>query len=69
MRLNTGAVKKLIGARNISQNQLAYRMNISRGSLSNAINGRRGVGRKLLAGLLRVFPHESVSSLIINKFP
>lgn len=63
MKLNKTAITSLIQEREISQNELARRINVSHGSLSNALSGRRQAGRKLLAGLLRQFPNESVTSL------
>jgi predicted transcriptional regulator len=63
MRIKTEVVKALIVESNLSQNQLANQIGVSRGSLSNALSGRRGAGRKLLLGLLRMFPEESVASL------
>ena len=67
MRLNADAIKVLIDERNLSQNQLAHLIKVQPGSLSNALSGRRQAGRKLLAGLLRLFPNESVASLTINE--
>ncbi len=63
MRLRTEVVKKLIYESNLSQNQLAVQIGISKGYLSNSINGRRGVGRKLMSGLLRMFPEECLANL------
>ena len=67
MRLNTATVKKLLNNYNLSQNQMAKKIGISRGFLSNALSGKRGVGRKLLSGLLRNFPDETISSLTSNE--
>lgn len=63
MRLDADVIKGLINESSISQNELARLMNVGHGSLSNALSGRRHAGRKLLAGLLRLFPNESVASL------
>lgn len=67
MRLKTEVVKKLIDECNLSQNQMANQIGVSRGSLSNALSGRRGVGRKTLVGLLRLFPDETVASLTLER--
>lgn len=67
MRLRVEVVKALIDESNLSQNQLAERIGISKGYLSNSLSGRRGAGRKLLSGLLRLFPEESVASLTIGR--
>jgi transcriptional regulator with XRE-family HTH domain len=67
MMLRTETVKALSQALGLTQNQLAYRIGISRGAFSRAINGKTGVGRKTLAGLLRLFPGQSVSSLTVER--
>jgi len=67
MRLKAEAVRVLINQNNLSQNQLAERIGISKGYLSNCISGRRGVGRKLLSGILRMFPEESVATLTTER--
>lgn len=67
MMLSSDAVKQLAEKQGLSQNQLAYRIGIGRGSLSNLLSGRRGVGRKTLVGLLKLFPEESVASLTIDR--
>jgi len=63
MQLNKATITSLTQQRGITQNELAHLINVGRGSLSNALSGRRHAGRKLLAGLLRLFPNESVASL------
>ena len=50
-----------------SQNELARNIGVSPGQLSNALNGHKGAGRKLLGGLLRVFPQETVVSLTVSE--
>lgn len=67
MQLNKQAIEGLAEQNGWSQNQLAYEMGVGRGSLSNALSGRRGVGRKTLIGLLRLFPDETVASLTIER--
>lgn len=67
MRLNALAVKELMMVHNVSQNQLARQIGVSKGCLSNACAGKRGVGRKMLAGLLRTFPQQSVADLTISE--
>lgn len=63
MKLNKAAITSLTHQRGITQNELARLIDVGHGSLSNALSGRRHAGRKLLAGLLRQFPNESVASL------
>ena len=67
MRLNALAVHELMMIHNVSQNQLARQIVVSKGFLSNACAGKRGVGRKMLAGLLRTFPQQSVADLTISE--
>jgi len=67
MKLNKKIIVTLISQQSWAQNELTRRMNIRRGSLNNALNGRRGVGRKIIAGLLRTFPDESIESFIIHE--
>ena len=61
--INQSYIKKLCESKEISQNQLANLIGVSRGAWSNALSRKRGVGRKTLVGLLRVFPEETVSTL------
>lgn len=63
MKLHTGRIGVLIQERGITQNELARLINVRPGSLSNALSGKRGAGRKILSALLREFPKESVMSL------
>jgi len=67
MKLNKKIIVTLTSQQSWAQNELARRMNIRRGSLNNELNGRRGVGRKIIAGLLRIFLNESIESLIIHE--
>ncbi|SPF54691.1 putative transcription regulator containing HTH domain [Candidatus Desulfosporosinus infrequens] len=67
MKLNNAAIAALMKGRGITQNQLARLINVQAGSLSNALSGRKGCGRKILSGLLTLFPNESVASLTVNK--
>lgn len=61
MKLHKEKIDVLIKQQGLSQNQLARLINVWPGSFSNALSGR-----KLLSGLLKVFPQETVSSLTIN---
>lgn len=67
MKLAKERISTLTRQLELSQNELAYRIGVQRGTLSNALNGKRGAGRTLLAGLLRVFPNETVASLTVNE--
>lgn len=61
MKLKRDLILALSQSKGMTQNELARCMDINRGSLSNALSGRRGAGRKLLSGLLKIFPEESVA--------
>ena len=63
MKLSKRKIKAIMHELGISQNALARTIGVRPGTLSNALSGRRGVGRTTLAGLLRQFPNESVASL------
>ena len=65
MKLSKEKVRILAQQRGLSQNELAYQIGVQKGTLSNALNGKRGAGRVLLAGLLRAFPNETVASLTV----
>ena len=67
MKLQKARITKLMQDQGLSQNRLAYKIGVTRGALSKALSGKRQAGRKLLAGLLRKFPNESVSSLTVNE--
>jgi len=66
MNLSKDKITDLMQQKGISQNELARLMNVGCGSLSNALSGRRQVGRKILAGLLTVFPKETAASLTVR---
>ncbi|WP_147565102.1 helix-turn-helix domain-containing protein [Clostridium tyrobutyricum] len=63
MDLNSSKLKELMEINGLSQNKLAAKANVSKGTISRVLNGKRGVGRKVASGLLRVFPEESVDTL------
>lgn len=67
MKLFKGRVMTLAREHGITQNQLARTIGVSPGTLSNALNGKRGVGRSILSRLLRMFPQETVASLTISE--
>ncbi len=67
MRLNNARIQELLGEHDMMQIQLAQKIGITAGALSNALAGRRSAGRKLLAGLLRAFPGETLETLTFSK--
>jgi transcriptional regulator with XRE-family HTH domain len=66
MQLHKEKVMGLIQQKGITQNELADLINVAHGSLSNALSGRRQAGRKILAGLLTIFPKETAASLTVR---
>lgn len=67
MKLSKQTISVALEQKGWSQNELAPNIGVSHGTLSNALNGRRGVGRAILSGLLQVFPDQSVASLTIPE--
>lgn len=67
MQLNKDYVVEKCTASGLSQNELASMAGVSKGTLSRALNGKRGAGRKLLGGLLRVLPQATYDLLIIEN--
>lgn len=67
MNLNSSKLKELMKEKSLSQNQLAVKANVSKGTISRVLNGKRGAGRKVIAGLLRTFPDETLESLFKEK--
>ncbi|WP_132079432.1 XRE family transcriptional regulator [Anaerospora hongkongensis] len=65
MRLNSARVQQLFSEYETNPCRVARQTGISRGALSNALAGRRTVGKKLLAGLIRAFPGETIETLTL----
>lgn len=67
MQINQEIIQKKLKVNGWTQNELARRMDISKGTLSNVLSGRRGAGRKVISSLLRAFPEEKLENLILSK--
>jgi transcriptional regulator with XRE-family HTH domain len=67
MRLRSEAVIALTNHRGWSQNELARQMGISKSALSRALSGKSGAGRKIIGGLLRIFPGDPLESLVAKE--
>lgn len=67
MNLNSSKIKELMKHNNLSQNKLAIKANVSKGTISRVLNGKRGAGRKVITGLLKIFPDETVETLFKEK--
>ncbi|KOF56141.1 DNA-binding protein [Clostridium sp. DMHC 10] len=63
MNLNSDKLKELMEINGLSQNKLAVKANVSKGTISRVLSGKRGVGRKVASGLLRIFPNETIDTL------
>lgn len=67
MIIRSEVLKEKLQKHGWSQNELAIKANVSKGTISRVLNGKRGAGRKVIAGLLRTFPDETVESLFKEK--
>jgi transcriptional regulator with XRE-family HTH domain len=67
MILNKDFVIEKLQQHGWSQNELAKQMEVSKGTISRVMNGKRGAGRKVVAGLLKTFPDETLDSLFKEK--
>lgn len=65
MRLNSARVRQLFAEYGTNPCRLARQTGISRSALSNALVGRRNVGKKLLAALILAFPGETIENLVL----
>lgn len=65
MEPNLNYIRQLIRERDWSGSELARRMGISRAEANRFLNGQRKGGNKLISGLLKAFPTESLETLFI----
>ena len=65
MTPNRTYITKLVNERGWSDSELARRMGISRAEANRFMKGQRSGGKKLMSGLLRAFPNESIEALFI----
>lgn len=63
MEPNKNYILELLENLNWSQNKLAIKAGVSRTTISRWINGKRGAGKDLIAGLIRAFPNEPLDKL------
>lgn len=59
-KVNAKLIRKLMTKSGYTQNELARKIGISTGTLSNILAGRRMVGKKTLSGLQRLFSVEII---------
>lgn len=60
---NKKYILDLLEKNNWSQNKLAIKAGVSKTTVSRWINGKRGAGKNLIAGLIRAFPNEPLDKL------
>lgn len=71
MQPNVGKIRELMLARNWTASELARHMGVSRSEVTRILNGSRKGGRKIIGGLIKAFPDETVESLFFlqNMYP
>ena len=65
MTPNRMYIVKLVNERGWSDSELARQMGISRAEANRFMKGQRCGGKKLMSGLLRAFPNETIETLFI----
>ncbi|MHB9925954.1 helix-turn-helix transcriptional regulator [Clostridium botulinum] len=63
MRPNKEYILELVNKNNWSQNKFAKKAGVSNATISRWINGKRGAGSELIAGIIKAFPNESINKL------
>lgn len=67
MKVRNEVLKEKLKKNSWSQNELAIRVGVARGTISRVMNNKRGAGRKVIEGLLKTFPEETIESLFDTK--
>ncbi|EPS51477.1 DNA-binding protein [Clostridium botulinum CFSAN002367] len=65
---NKEYILELVNKNNWSQNKFAKKAGVSNATISRWINGKRGAGSELIAGIIRVFPNESINKLFFYRY-
>lgn len=63
MKPNVDRIKELMVVRRWSASELARQMGVSRSETTRLLNGKRNGGNKVISGLIKAFPDESLESL------
>jgi transcriptional regulator with XRE-family HTH domain len=63
MKPNVERIKELMAVRRWSASELARQMGVSRSETTRLLNGKRNGGNKVISGLIKAFPEESLESL------
>lgn len=67
MYLNSKRIRELMAIHNLSQNKLSKKLNVTKGTVSRCLNGKRGAGRKVIAALIKAFPEEPLENLVTKE--
>lgn len=65
MKPNKFYIMELLHKNNWSQNKFAMKAGVSNTTISRWINGKRGAGAELMAGIVKAFPGEPIEKLFI----
>lgn len=63
MKPNVDRIKELMAVRRWSASELARQMGVSRSETTRLLNGERSGGNKVISGLIKAFPDETLESL------
>ena len=63
MNPNVDRIKELMVVKRWSASELARQMGVSRSETTRLLNGKRNGGKKVISGLIKAFPDESLESL------
>ena len=63
MKPNVDKIKALMAVKRWSASELARQMGVSRSKTTRLLNGKRNGGNKVISGLIKAFPDESLESL------
>ena len=63
MKPNVDKIKALMAVKRWSASELARQMGVSRSETTRLLNGKRNGGNKVISGLIKAFPDESLESL------
>ncbi len=56
-------IRELMALRQWSESELARKMGVSRSEANRFLNGKRKGGNKVISGLIKAFPDETIESL------
>ena len=65
MRPNINYIKQLQSEKGWSNAQLAIKMGVSKAHVGRIFSGKREAGTKVISGIIRAFPNESLDKLFI----